>query len=111
MVFTESEPVVAQTCCPPRLAKPGHMGVREDQDPLVGVEVDGGEVICLQPVAGDRHRVRHDVHACRSATSGIRSASEIALYCDLVRIAEDRLGHGRTMSMSNPSNWPSIGFR
>ena len=72
---------------------PGRAGAGRHEDPLGGVEVDGGEVDLLKPIAGDRHRVRHDVHR---AIAHVRNPLLVRdrLELHLGRIAEDRLGDG-----------------
>ena len=70
----------------------GRGGVLQHQDPLGRVEVDAGEVDLLQPRAGDRHRVRHDVHGAGGDVGDpLRIGDRLVL--DVVRVAEDGLGH------------------
>ena len=92
MTASESDPLVAQTFWPRRAARLCRRGVLQHQDPLGRVEVDAGEVDLLQPGAGDRHRVRHDVHGAGGDVGyPLRVGDRLVL--DLVRVAEDGLGH------------------
>ena len=58
------------------------------------VEVDAGEVDLLQPLAGDRHRVRDDVHGAGDDVGDpLRVGDRLELHLARVRVAEDGLGH------------------
>ncbi len=76
----------------PEVGQARRRRVLQHQDPLARVEVDAGEVDLLQPGAGDRHRVRHDVHGAGEDVGYPLSIGD-GLELDLVRVAEDRLGH------------------
>ena len=132
MLLTESEPFVAQafSCRWPSCARVGAgcpFGRLHDERLALRVEVDGGEVHLLEPVAVDRHRVRDDVDqrvrrlgalVSWPLTSGMRSASEIALKRILAehRVvgradAEDRPGHGPDLVDVEPLDLPVQGVQ